>query len=77
MLYWHGDVYIGGLMGTKEILISEIDQIPEPLLDEMLDFARFLKSRLIKGAAMTALASESALKKDWLKAEEDEAWRDL
>jgi hypothetical protein len=25
----------------------------------------------------TAIASETSLKKDWLKPEEDEAWRDL
>lgn len=64
-------------MSTKEILINEINQIPEPLLDEMLDFARFLKAKVIKEGAATALASESALQKDWLKPEEDEAWRDL
>ncbi len=64
-------------MSTKELLISEINQIPEPLLGEMLDFARFLKTKIIRESAATAMASESALKKDWLKPEEDDAWREL
>lgn len=64
-------------MSTKEILISEIDQIPEPFLYEMLDFARFIKAKIVREGAATAIASESALQKDWQKTEEDEAWRDL
>jgi hypothetical protein len=64
-------------MSTKEILIGEINQIPEPFLDEMLDFARFIKAKIAREGAATAIASESALKKDWLEPEEDEAWRDL
>ena len=64
-------------MSTKELLISEIEQIPEPLLDEMLDFARFLKTKTTREAAAVARASEAALAKDWMKPEEDEAWQNL
>lgn len=64
-------------MSKKEILISEIEQVPEPFLDEVLDFVQFLKSKILKERLDIAIASESSLKKDWLKSEEDEAWQSL
>ncbi|MDD5225265.1 MAG: DUF2281 domain-containing protein [bacterium] len=64
-------------MDKKELLINEIKQAPEPLLAEVLDFVRFLKTKLAKEDFDLTLASESSLKKDWLKADEDEAWKDL
>jgi len=64
-------------MGKKELLISEIEQVPEPFLDEVLDFVHFLKSRIVKEGLDISIASESSLKKDWLKPEEDEAWQNL
>ncbi len=62
-------------MSKKEILISEIAQVPESLLDEVLDFVHFLKTKIIKERLDIAIASESSLKKDCLKPEEDEAWQ--
>jgi hypothetical protein len=64
-------------MSKKELLLSEIDQVPEPFLDELLDFVHFLKTRIIKERLDTAIASESSLRKDWMKPEEDEAWQSL
>ena len=64
-------------MTKKELLIKEIDQVPEPLLDEVLDFVQFLKARIIKEKLDITIASESSLKKDWVKPEEDEAWQNL
>ena len=64
-------------MSKKELLISELEQVPEPFLDEVLDFVHFLKTKIIKEKLDTAIASESSLKKDWLKPEEDEAWKGL
>ena len=32
-------------MNAKELIIQEIEQVPEPLLDEVLDFLRFLKAK--------------------------------
>jgi len=60
----------------KEILLQEIEDVPEDMLKETVDFIRFLKQQKKQGIE-TALASESALKKDWLKFEEDEAWQNL
>ena len=64
-------------IGKKELLINEIEQVPESFLDEVLDFIYFLKAKIIKERLDTAIASESSLKKDWLRPEEDEAWRNL
>jgi len=62
-------------MDKKEIIIKEIEHIPEPILDEITDFIRFLKT---KGELNdTAIATESSLKKDWMKQEENEAWKTL
>jgi hypothetical protein len=65
------------VMSKKELLINEIEQVPESFLDEVLDFVHFLKTKIIKERLDTAIASESSLKKDWLKPEEDEAWQNL
>jgi len=64
-------------MSKKEILISEIEQVPESYLDEVLDFVHFLKSKILREKIGTAIASESSLRKDWLLPEEDEAWQGL
>lgn len=64
-------------MTKKELLIKEIEGVPEPLLDEVLDFVYFIKSKNLKEKIEIAIASESSLRKDWLRPEEDEAWQDL
>jgi len=46
-------------------------------LEEVVDFIRFLKTKMIQEKYEITVASESSLKKDWLRPEEDEAWRDL
>jgi len=63
-------------MQSEDAVIREIEDLPEPLLREVLDFVRFLKTKAAQDRFETALLSESALK-DWLKPEEDEAWHDL
>ena len=64
-------------MSKKELVISEIEHVPEPFLDEVLDFIHFLKTKIIRERFDTAIASESSLEKDWLKPEKDEAWQNL
>lgn len=64
-------------MIKRELLIHEIEQVPEPFLDEVMDFIHFLKSKITRERTETAIASESSLKKDWLNPEEDEAWQNL
>jgi len=36
-----------------------------------------IKAKVKGGATDTLIASESSLRKDWLRPEEDEAWQDL
>jgi len=60
-------------MQDKQTVIREINDLPETLLQEVLDFVRFLKAKTARGSSETALSSETVLRKDWLKPEEDEA----
>ncbi len=64
-------------MSNKEIILKEIEHVPDALLEEVVDFLRFLKTKMIKEKYEITVASESSLKKDWLRPEEDEAWQDL
>jgi hypothetical protein len=64
-------------MSEKEAVVHEIEELPASLLQEVLNFIRFLKARVTQERLETALLSETALQKDWLRPEEDEAWRDL
>ncbi|GFP26055.1 hypothetical protein HKBW3S43_01883 [Candidatus Hakubella thermalkaliphila] len=64
-------------MSKKELLLSEIEQVPEPFLDEILDFVHFLRTKIIKEGMEIAIASQSSLRKDWLRPEEDETWQSL
>ena len=65
------------MMDRKETLIREVEDLPTVFLQEVLDFVQFLKDKATQDNLETALLSESALRKDWLKPEEDEAWRSL
>ncbi|MDP2796203.1 MAG: hypothetical protein Q8N94_01665 [Methanoregula sp.] len=51
--------------------------MPRQHYREILDFIRAKKKKAGKIVTDTALASESSLKKDWLRHEEDEAWANL
>ncbi|MBL7178126.1 MAG: DUF2281 domain-containing protein [Desulfobacteraceae bacterium] len=64
-------------MSTKELLMNEIKEVPEPFLTEVLDFVHFIKAKIAREKLDVAVMSESSLGKDWLKPEEDEAWQDL
>ncbi|MGK7947360.1 MAG: DUF2281 domain-containing protein [Xenococcaceae cyanobacterium] len=64
-------------MNAKESLLTEIEEIPESLLPEVLNFVQYLKYKHQNEKLETTLLSESALAKDWSTSEEDEAWQDL
>jgi len=61
----------------KELILREIELVPDKIYDEILDFIQFLRIKSRKESLETAIASESSLKKEWLRPEEDEAWQDL
>ena len=64
-------------MSGKDSVIREIDQLPESYIEKVLEFIRFLRAGDSREKSETAIASESSLKKDWLKPEEDQAWENL
>jgi hypothetical protein len=64
-------------MTKKDLIVREIEEFPEPMLEEILDFVRFLKLKGAQEKLEITLLSEPSLQKDWLNPEEDEAWRDL
>jgi hypothetical protein len=65
-------------MRIKQQLIEEIEQTPDEILSEVLDFLLFIKTKKLQREKLEiTLMSESVLAKDWLTAEEDEAWKDL
>ncbi|MEQ8225925.1 MAG: DUF2281 domain-containing protein [Candidatus Eremiobacterota bacterium] len=64
-------------MDKRHILIKEIEYIPEQYLDYILTFVEFIKINKMKEKIDISLMSESSLKKDWLKVEEDRAWQNL
>jgi hypothetical protein len=65
------------IMTIKEQLLQEIEKVPEPLLQEVLDFLQFLQNKHQQEKLEITLLSESSLQKDWLKPEEEAAWQDL
>lgn len=64
-------------ISKKDQIIEELDKFPEDLLDEIFDYVKYLKGKLIKNNMEIAIMSESSLKKDWFRPEEDKAWQDL
>lgn len=72
-------IYLVNLaMMIKEQITQELEKLPEPLLQEILDFVQFLQAKYQKDPMLEiTLMSESSLQKDWLRPEEDAAWQDL
>jgi hypothetical protein len=65
-------------MEIKDLIFKEIERIPEQHLSEVLDYIRsFDEAKALKKKIGSAIASETSLKKDWLRPEEDRAWKDL
>ncbi len=64
-------------MELKKLILKEIENMPNEYLKEIFDFINFLETKIKEKNLETTLLSESSLKKDWLRQEEDEAWQDL
>ncbi|MFA5861737.1 MAG: DUF2281 domain-containing protein [Candidatus Thermoplasmatota archaeon] len=60
-------------MGVRDDLLRELAGVPEPVLRDVLALLRARKRQ----ASESALLAESTLAKDWLRPEEDAAWKDL
>jgi hypothetical protein len=62
----------------KQLLLNEIETIPESTLKEVLDFLLFIKAKESQQEQLEiSLLSEPLLAEDWLTPEEDEAWQHL
>ncbi|MCE2906511.1 MAG: DUF2281 domain-containing protein [Anabaena sp. CoA2_C59] len=65
-------------MTIKEQITQELEKLPEPVLQEVLDFVQFLQTKYQQNKMLEiTIMSESSLAKDWLKPEEDAAWQNL
>jgi hypothetical protein len=63
-------------MGKRELVTAEIGRLSEQDLDRLLAFIRLLSEEHTE-RSLPHRAAESALAKDWLTPEEDEAWAHL
>jgi hypothetical protein len=64
-------------MTAKEAIVHAVEDLPDDCLDDLAQYVDALRRRVSLRAVPTMLASETVLAKDWLRPEEDEAWRDL
>lgn len=64
-------------MSTKEILYEQLEKLPESLLKKIFEHISLLQISQVKENAETYQLSEPSLSKDWMKKEEDKAWRNL
>lgn len=64
-------------MTLHDRIIQELETLSDPAVDEVIDFIRFLKTKEQKEKLEYLSFAESALKKDWLLPEENDAWQDL
>ena len=64
-------------MDKREVAARELAQVRDQDLDMLLAFIRALIADAQSEATLPATAAESALSKDWLSPEEDEAWANL
>ncbi|QJB44080.1 DUF2281 domain-containing protein [Dolichospermum flos-aquae] len=65
-------------MTIKEQITQELEKLPEPVLQEILDFVQFLQTKHQQNKMLEiTIMSESSLAKDWLKPQEDAAWQNL
>ena len=64
-------------MNEKEIIVQELDRVPDSLLPKVLEFVKSVQDAPQVEQLETTLLSEATLAKDWLSSEEDEAWQDL
>ena len=63
-------------MSTRELVIQELDSLPEHEFDELLKFVRSLKEAYVENH-VPMLAAETSLSEDWLSPTEAAAWADL
>lgn len=64
-------------MTSRELLLQEISQTPEPILVEVYHYLQYLKGLPAEDRFDGLTASQSVLARDWDTPEEDAAWANL
>jgi hypothetical protein len=64
-------------MNTRDLIDSELNQLPDHLLRQAYDFIRFLRLKSMADSFNGLSLSEAVLARDWNDAEEDAAWANL
>ncbi|OHD56844.1 MAG: hypothetical protein A2Y33_12815 [Spirochaetes bacterium GWF1_51_8] len=64
-------------MNVELMIKKEIEDLPEEIQTEILDYVLFLKQKKCIENNETSFLSEDVLKRDWLLPAEEEAWKDL
>jgi hypothetical protein len=64
-------------MTAKEAVLREMEGLGDASLAEVLEYVKHLKLLGAIQRSDAAVASEAVLARDWLRDEEEEAWRDL
>lgn len=62
-------------MSKQQLLKNLIADIPENKLDIILAFVQFILYE--ESSIQNSLLSEPSLAKDWMRKEEDDAWKNL
>jgi hypothetical protein len=63
-------------VSKREFLAKEAMVEPEQIIDQLVDYLLFLKSKGAETDYDALLLSYPTLSKDWLSPEEDHAWKD-
>jgi hypothetical protein len=71
------NVFGRSTMNIREKVLKETENAPDIILSEVLEYLQYLKAKHQQRIPETALMSESVLQQDWLKPEEEAAWKDL
>ncbi|WP_127474667.1 DUF2281 domain-containing protein [Sulfurivermis fontis] len=64
-------------MTTADKLIDEIQQLPEPLQQEVFDFTQFLKERLARAEANNLMQAQQRSMEGVWDNTEDEVWNNV
>jgi hypothetical protein len=64
-------------MNEKEIIVRELNRVPNSLLPKVLEFVKSVRDTSQVEQLEITLLLETAIAQDWLTPEEDEAWQDL
>lgn len=71
------NVTLRPIMTETEAVSEEIKDLPDEFLGDVLEYIRRRRLQAAVHRSAMAAASEVVLADDWLRDEEDQAWRDL